>query len=199
MKKILLLVILYVAQWSLSLGAPNVLLISIDDLNDWVGVLGGHPQAETPNIDRLAKRGTLFTNAHCQSPVCNPSRASMLIGRYPHTTGIYFLSPQLRQVPALKDAQTLPQHFEANGYQTMGVGKIFHGSNGLYFQEYKNSGGFGPRPKKKISQPHGHTLWTITEGYQRLSLDFLREAAERRVTAFLLEKARAVEGESEAA
>ena len=51
---------------------PNVLLIGVDDLNDWIGCLGGHPQAKTPNIDRLAARGVLFTNAHCQSPVCNP-------------------------------------------------------------------------------------------------------------------------------
>ena len=49
---------------------PNVLFISIDDLNDWIGCLGGHPQAKTPNLDRLATRGTLFLNAHCQSPVC---------------------------------------------------------------------------------------------------------------------------------
>ncbi|NDH00437.1 MAG: choline-sulfatase, partial [Opitutae bacterium] len=56
-------------------GRPNVLLISIDDLNDWIGCLGGHPQAKTPNIDRLAARGVLFNNAHCQAPVCNPSRA----------------------------------------------------------------------------------------------------------------------------
>ena len=48
---------------------PNVLLLAVDDLNDWVGALGGHPQAKTPNIDRLAARGTLFTNAHCQAPV----------------------------------------------------------------------------------------------------------------------------------
>jgi hypothetical protein len=54
---------------------PNVLFIAIDDLNDWVGCLGGHPQAHTPNIDRLARRGVLFTNAHCASPACNPSRA----------------------------------------------------------------------------------------------------------------------------
>ena len=67
---------------------PNVLLVSIDDLNDWVGVLGGHPQAQTPNIDRLAKLGTLFRNAHCQSPVCNPSRAHKQTGRNPHTSDI---------------------------------------------------------------------------------------------------------------
>jgi choline-sulfatase len=139
---------------------PNILLVSIDDLNDWVGCLGGHPQAKTPNIDRLAKRGTLFTNAHCQSPVCNPSRASMLTGRYPHSTGIYFLSPPLTQAPALEGVRTLPEHFAANGYHTMAVGKIFHGNDKQFFQEYGgNNGGFGPRPKEKLSQPHGHPLW----------------------------------------
>ena len=56
---------------------PNVLFIAIDDLNDWVSCLGGHPQASTPNIDRLAKRGVLFSNAHCQAPICNPSRVSL--------------------------------------------------------------------------------------------------------------------------
>jgi choline-sulfatase len=139
---------------------PNVLLVSIDDLNDWVGCLGGHPQALTPNIDRLAKRGTLFTNAHCQSPVCNPSRASMMTGRYPHSSGVYFLSPDLKQAPALKDVATLPEAFATNGYKTLGVGKIFHGGDKRFFQEYGgNNGGFGPRPKEKISQPHGHPLW----------------------------------------
>lgn len=139
---------------------PNVLLISIDDLNDWTGCLGGHPQAKTPNIDRLADRGTLFENAHCQSPVCNPSRASLMTGRYPHTSGVYFLSPDLKQAPVLKDLDTLPEVFQANGYQTLAVGKLFHGGDKRFFQEYGgNNGGFGPRPKQKISQPHGHPLW----------------------------------------
>ncbi len=139
---------------------PNVLLIAIDDLNDWTGCLGGHPQARTPNIDRLARRGALFTNAHCQSPVCNPSRASMFAGRYPHSTGIYFLSPLLTAAPALEGVLTLPQRFAEAGYRTMAVGKIFHGRDKQFFQEYGGSnGGFGPRPKRKISQPHGHPLW----------------------------------------
>ena len=139
---------------------PNVLLLSIDDLNDWTGCLGGHPQARTPNIDRLAERGTLFTNAHCQSPVCNPSRASLLTGRHPHTSGVYFLSPDLQQAPVLKDLDTLPQRFAKQGYQTLAAGKIFHTRDKRFFQEYGgNFGGFGPRPKKKLSQPHGHPLW----------------------------------------
>lgn len=138
---------------------PNVVMISIDDLNDWTGCLGGHPQAKTPNIDRLAAAGTLFENSHCQSPVCNPSRASLMTGRYPHTTGIYFLSPDLSEAPVLKDVRTLPQVFAAAGYKTMATGKLFHGGDKRFFQDYFPSGGFGPRPKQKISQPHGHPLW----------------------------------------
>ncbi len=141
----------------------NVLLISVDDLNDWVGCLGGHPQAKTPNIDALAGQGTLFANAHCQSPVCNPSRASLLTGRYPHTTGIYFLSPGYQAAPVLKGVKTLPERFASDGYEVMGVGKIFHSAGNQVFGKvgsYGGSmGGFGPRPKKKISQPHGHPLW----------------------------------------
>ena len=141
----------------------NVLLISIDDLNDWVGCMGGHPQAKTPAIDSLANRGTLFANAHCQSPVCNPSRASLLTGRYPHSTGIYFLKPGYQAVPSLKDVKTMPERFADDGYEVMGVGKIFHGQGNQVFAEVGSygggMGGFGPSPEKKISQPHGHPLW----------------------------------------
>ena len=141
----------------------NVLLISVDDLNDWVGCLGGHPQAKTPNIDALAERGTLFANAHCQSPVCNPSRASLLTGRYPHTTGIYFLSPGYQSAPVLKGVKTMPERFADDGFEVMGVGKIFHSQGNQVFAKVGSygggMGGFGPRPQKKISQPHGHPLW----------------------------------------
>ena len=92
---------------------PNVLFIAIDDLNDWVSCLGGHPQVSTPNIDRLAKRGVLFTNAHCQAPICNPSRVSLLTGVRPSTSGVYDLNQPLRGAPALKGAVTLPANFKA--------------------------------------------------------------------------------------
>lgn len=154
------IVVLFLAASAAGADRPNVLLVSIDDLNDWTGCLGGHPQPKTPNIDRLAERGTLFTNAHCQSPVCNPSRASLLTGRHPHSSGVYFLSPDLKQAPALKDLDTLPERFARHGYRTLAAGKIFHTGDKRFFQEYGgNFGGFGPRPKKKISQPHGHPLW----------------------------------------
>ena len=67
---------------------PNVLFIAIDDQNDWIGHLGGHPLAKTPHLDGLAARGTTFLNAHCQAPLCNPSRTSLLVGLRPTTTGI---------------------------------------------------------------------------------------------------------------
>ena len=103
---------------------PNVLFIAVDDLNDWIGSLGGHPDARTPNLDRLAAMGTLFNNAFCSAPACNPSRVSLLTGKLPSTTGIY-RNPQPWR-PVLPDVQTLPQYFMAHGYRVMGGGKIFH-------------------------------------------------------------------------
>jgi len=105
---------------------PNILFIAIDDQNDWIGHVGGHPTAKTPNLDALAERGTSFVNAHCNAPLCNPSRTSLLIGLRPTTTGVYGLAPWFRTVPGLEDRVTLPQHFAASGYETLAVGKIFH-------------------------------------------------------------------------
>lgn len=105
---------------------PDVLFIAVDDLNDWVGVLGGHPQARTPNIDALARRGTLFSNAHCTAPGCAPSRASLLTGVRPSTSGVYSNDHDWRECEALAEAVTLPMHFKQSGYRTIGAGKIFH-------------------------------------------------------------------------
>jgi len=137
---------------------PNVLLIAIDDLNDWIGCLGGHPQAKTPHMDRLARRGTLFTNAHCQSPLCNPSRTSFLTGLRPSTTGVYALQPWIRSAPRWKDVVTLPQAFAARGYRTLTTGKIFHDAypppaartDGGEFTVWGHHGTFGPAPPAKF-------------------------------------------------
>ena len=95
---------------------PNVLLIAVDDLNDWVGCLDGHSQTQTPNIDRLAARGMLFTNAHCQGTMCNPSRISLLWGRRPSTTGFYDNHYHVSKEPEfLKSHVSLPAHFAASG------------------------------------------------------------------------------------
>jgi arylsulfatase A-like enzyme len=112
------------------LNKPNVLFIAIDDLNSWIGALKNLPGAKvevhTPNIDRLAKRGILFSQAHCQAPICNPSRASLMTGVRPSTSGVYMNTQLWRK--AMPDAVTLPQQFMANGYEVMGSGKIFHGN-----------------------------------------------------------------------
>lgn len=151
---------------------PNVLFIAIDDLNDWVGCLGGHPQARTPHMDRLAAAGTVFRNAHCQAPLCNPSRASLLTGLRPSTTGVYALDPWFRTSPPLRDWVTLPQYFERHGYQTLSTGKVFHDAyppqkdrvNGREFNIWGYHGNFGPLPPEKFVQtPSDHKLidWGI--------------------------------------
>lgn len=128
MKYILLVVFLLLSNGASShADSPNVLFIAIDDLNDWVGCLESHPQVKTPSMDALAKRGTLFTNAHCQAPICNPSRTSVMTGLRPSTTGVYALAPWFRTVDDLKELVTLPQHFSRSGYTTYTVGKIYHG------------------------------------------------------------------------
>ena len=123
---------LSISQSAYSAGSvqnkPNVLFMAIDDLNDWVGCLGGHPDVKTPNLDRLAGRGVLFTNTHCSAPACNPSRASLMTGILPSTSGVYHNSNPWRQSPALKNAVTIPQHFMAHGYTAVGGGKIYHGA-----------------------------------------------------------------------
>lgn len=106
--------------------SPNVLFIAVDDLRDWVGHLGGHPQAKTPNMDRLAKRGVSFTRAYCSAPLCNPSRISLLTGVTPSRSGVYGNGEKLRQ--KLPEAVTLMQHFRSSGYLVRGSGKIFHGT-----------------------------------------------------------------------
>src|SRR5688572_16050144 len=126
MKWLLSIALFFAATAGQAANRPNVLFIAIDDLNDWVGCLGGHSHARTPNLDRLAARGTLFRNAHCQAPLCNPSRSSILTGLRPSTTGIYGLVPGIRAVPALKERVTLPQSFARAGYFTFTCGKIYH-------------------------------------------------------------------------
>ena len=108
---------------------PNVLFVIVDDMNDWVGCLGGYPGVRTPNIDRLARRGVLFSNAHCASSVCNPSRTATMTGLRPSTTGIYNNGHWWR--PHLPDVVVLPAYFKAHGYHVAGGGKTFHHTLGF--------------------------------------------------------------------
>ena len=157
-----------VAAHANSAERPNIVFIAIDDQNDWIGHLGGHPLAKTPHLDGLAARGTTFLNAHCNAPLCNPSRTSLLLGLRPTTTGIYGLAPSFRALPKWKDRVTLPQYFASHGYRTMATGKIFHfgtksapggakaKSSSLAepdFQVNGQFGGIGSKPATKLIPP----------------------------------------------
>jgi arylsulfatase A-like enzyme len=143
---------------------PNILFIAIDDQNDWVGALGGHPQIQTPHIDALARRGTLFTNAHTQSPLCNPSRTSLMTSLRPSTTGIYGLSPWYRDLEEWTDVISLPRYLARNGYRTYSTGKIYHGGYGRQetdeeFHVLGPPSSVGAKPEKKlVDTPSAHPL-----------------------------------------
>lgn len=159
------LAILLIATCSLTAAEkPNILFIAIDDQNDWIGCLGGHPLAKTPHIDELAERGTVFLNAHCQSPLCNPSRTSLLTGLRPSTTGIYGLAPWFRDVPTWQNLVSLPQYLREHGYRTYSAGKIYHGGYGRRktdseFDDLGPPAGIGVKPDAKLVQtPNPHPL-----------------------------------------
>jgi iduronate 2-sulfatase len=132
---------------------PNILFIAVDDLNDWVGALDGHPDTKTPNIDRLAAQGTVFLNAHTQAPLCGPSRASLMTGLRPSTTGIYgqIEDDVLRDAHPLIDSTAfLPEYFGQRGYKTMGIGKLFHrhAPDSVFEESGGRVPGFGPKPDR---------------------------------------------------
>ena len=152
------------SQQAEQISKPNVLFIAIDDLNDWVEPLGGHPQVQTPHMVRLAHRGVTFTNAHCQAPLCNPSRTSIMTGLRPSTTGVYSLSPWFRKVEGFKDLVSLPQYFTQNGYNTYMTGKLYHGGysrqeGDTEWQHIGPGAGVGAKPEKKlVNTPAPHPL-----------------------------------------
>ena len=118
---------------------PNILFIAIDDLNDWTGMLKGNPQALTPNMDRLAAQGMLFANAHCAAPACGPSRAAIMSGIRPSTSGNYINKSSFTHNPILNNSVLLPEFFQKNGYYVAGGGKLFHG---YHFNEEVKGRGF---------------------------------------------------------
>ncbi len=160
------------AQPTVNKQHPNVLFIAVDDLNDWVGAMKGHPDVKTPNLDKLAARGVLFQNAHCQAPLCGPSRASIMTGLRPSTTGIYgMINDDLIKAdnPATRDIILLPEYFKRHGYHVMGVGKLFHehAPDGVLDESGGRARGFGPLPNKRFK-------WdgTAPDGYSRTNTDW---------------------------
>jgi iduronate 2-sulfatase len=145
-----------------NLKNPNILMIVIDDLNDWVGAMNGHPNALTPNIDRLAEKGTLFTNAHASAPLCGPTRAALLSGLRPSSTGLYgqALYSDLKENPYTSRVALLPEYFSGHGYITLSTGKVFHGrapAEAFDISVVQSAGYFGPFPDERMN-------WTSPEG-----------------------------------
>ena len=156
-------------------GKPNVLFIAIDDLNNWLGCMNGHPNAKTPHMDRLAANGVLFTNAHCQAPLCGPSRASLMTGLRPSTTGIYGMindNDIKSDNPATADIKFLPEYFKEQGYYTMGIGKLFHSHapDSLFDESGGRVRGFGPLPEARFVWDGYGT--SDRENYGRTSTDW---------------------------
>ena len=167
----------------------NVLFIAVDDLNDWVGCLGGHPQARTPNIDRLAGKGVLFEQAYCAAPLCNPSRTAVMTGLNPSTTGIYGNRAWFRDHPKFKDWETMPQYFRKHGYMAWTGGKIYHQPAGKWSdpaawdKQYSRKMGTPPPPpgeryrhgmRGKFTNPFGQWLndWAPIEQSDRETNDW---------------------------
>ena len=114
---------------------PNIVIIICDDLNDSIAGMGGHPQAYTPNIDRLTARGVRFLNAASNSPICGPSRASLWSGLHPVTTGLYGGKQHQNRWynnPILKGKPTLFETFTRNGYRNFATGKNDQSIGGIF-------------------------------------------------------------------
>ena len=134
---------------------PNVILIICDDLNDYVEGFGGHPQAKTPNMKRLARSGVSFSQAHCNIPICGPSRASLFTGIYPHNSGCFGFT-KWSGYEVLKNSRTIMDHFRSDGYQTLGTGKLMHHMVRQEWKHYGNPADYGPFAfdgENKIAHP----------------------------------------------
>lgn len=134
---------------------PNVLFITIDDMNDWTSVFDENNPIKTPNIEKLADRGVFFNKAYCSSPACNPSRSSVMTGTRPHKTGIYGNSSDWRG--ALPKIKTIQRYFKDNGYFVCGAGKVFHHHKDWAFHDNASFNEFlmmsinEPYPDKKLN------------------------------------------------
>ena len=173
MRSLVLLLLTLILMCTSGAGRPHVLFIAVDDLNDWIGCLEGHPQALTPNMDRLAARGILFTNAHCVSPACNPSRAAVFSGRMPDVTGVWSnQSGSLsRRYP---EARLLSTAFAESGYRTRGAGKLLHSRGGKSFGEYYGvNQRWSPLSKEGVKYTRKELPSKATANPRRLTKDSL--------------------------
>lgn len=145
---------------------PNIVLIAVDDMNNWVGAWGG--QAITPAIDKLASEGRMFSNAFCAVPACNPSRVALLTGLRPETTGQFANDGNFRNLPGGTDRVTLPTLLSSHGYYSVAAGKLFHHARGN--QEVPNDRSddvsWDYQWKGNLGTP-GHQLFLNEDGYAK--------------------------------
>jgi len=123
---ILLHLMLFKFTFAQKSSKPNIILIAVDDLNDWVGAMEGNLQMLTPNMDKFAKKAMVFRNTSSAGPVCCPSRSAMLSGFLPSKTGAYGNGNNMMDSKLVQENATLPEYFSKNGYVTISKGKIFH-------------------------------------------------------------------------
>ena len=139
---------------------PNIVLIMVDDLNDYPEIFNGHPQAKTPNIKKLASSGVSFLRAYSNNPMCGPSRASMITGIYPHNSSNFWQQSWLKN-EVLSNTKTIMEKFKENGYNVIGSGKILHHNKKEIWSEFKHNADYGPvaykgdhkKEKKGIAHP----------------------------------------------
>lgn len=163
---------------------PNILFIAVDDMNDWVGYMGGHPQTITPNLDKLSKKGVAFMNAYCSAPGCSPSRNALLYGVEPFNSGLYpFYEHDIHEQLMAKYI-SLPRLLKENGYATYGAGKIHHGpkGNSQEWTEYAETNG----GKKKFAE--GYKIGKGGKMSFRPTLHADKDHVDHQVASFGVEK-----------
>lgn len=166
---------------------PNVVFISIDDMNDWTSLFDKNNPIQTPNLEKLATRGAFFTRAYSSSPACNPSRASIMTGTRPHKTGVYGNSSDWRS--ALPEVKTIQQYFMDHGYYVGGAGKIFHHQKEWAFHD---DASFHEFLLMKINEPYPPSKLNDLEWYGSRNTDWgpwpghIEETADYRTSEYAI-------------
>ena len=161
----------------IAVAKPNVILIVCDDLNTDIEGFGGHPQSQTPNMTRLMDSGVTFQQMHCTIPICAPSRSSFLTGIYPHTSNNFGMD-NWNQNPVLANSRTIFAHFQANGYRTIGTGKMMHHHAHQDWDEYKEDADYGPYAFDGTKQlPHPMTPAPLRNDFGKMKVSLIQNSA----------------------
>jgi|GEM_PF-1070558 len=173
------------------LAGPNVLFIIMDDMCDWVKFLGGNNQVLTPNLDRLAARGVVFSNAYTAVPLSNPSRTALMTGIQPFVTGVYNNTHEISNYPIADNSLFMPQHFKNNGYKTIISGKIFHTKpsatvmNNMWDDMTNIDGGYGPFIKNQTLPVEIREKWRNYEMWTGPDTDFADVRNSQKIIDYL--------------